>query len=149
MLWADKKRIEKICQLSWRGYPLDSTANHSRKHQKSSEGKHHLQQSFDTHRAILKKTSSAILTSKDHSSGIQLRGKFLESFTAKISPYISCKLGQQNSYGEKDVGKMTWRKWCRKKWLSVFCCTCTLYKFQIWSTLDITFSKIGSLSKNT
>ena len=56
------------------------------------------------------KTSSAILTSKDHPSGIQLRGKFLESFTAKISPYISCKLGQQNSYGEKrcgenDVGK--------------------------------------------
>ena len=33
---ADKKIIEKICQLSWRGYPLDSTAKYSRKHQKWS-----------------------------------------------------------------------------------------------------------------
>ena len=51
------------------------------------------------------KTSSAILTSKDHPSGIQLRGKFLESFTAKISPYISCKLGQQNDVEEKYLRK--------------------------------------------
>ena len=41
-------------------------------------------------------TSSAIQPRRDHPSGIQLRGKFFESFPAKISPYISCELGQQN-----------------------------------------------------
>ena len=41
-------------------------------------------------------TSSAIQPSRDHPSGIQLCGKFFESFAAKISPYISCKVCQQN-----------------------------------------------------